>query len=73
MEEAARKANEKAVDEFYPDGYIAKTLPDTQISRRNFAFHTVLGLPSMKRYNIHFLTPTTIIFVTGNKYQTYNL
>lgn len=27
----------------------------------------------MKRYNIHFLTPTTIIYVTGNKYQTYNL
>ena len=73
QEEAERRANEKGIDEFYPDGYVAKTLPDSQISRRNFAFHTVLGLPSMKRYNIHFLTPTTIIFVTGNKYQTYNL
>ena len=68
MEEAARKANEKGIDEFYPDGYMAKTLPDTLISKRNFAFHTVLGLPSWKRYNIHFLTPTTIIFVCGNKY-----
>ena len=63
----------KAVDEFYAEDYEAKVLPDSKISRRNFAFHTVLGMPSMKRYNIHFLNPTTIIFVTGNKYQTYNL
>ena len=27
----------------------------------------------MKRYNIHFLTPHVIIFVSGNKYQTYDL
>ena len=72
-EEAARRAATKGLDEFYGDGYKAKELPDTQISRRNFAFHTVLGLPSMKRYNMHFLTPTTIIYVTGNKYQTFNL
>jgi hypothetical protein len=72
-EEAARRANQKGDNEFYPDGYVSKELPDTQISKRNFAFHTVLGMPSMKRYNIHFLTPTTIIFVAGNKYQTYNL
>ena len=73
MEVAARRSNMKKPDEFYPDGYIAKQLPDTQISKRNFAFHNVLGMPSMKRYNIHFLTPTTIIFVAGNKYLTYNL
>ena len=72
-EEAAKRANMKAIDEFYPEDYSAKVLPDSKISRRNFAFHTVLGMPSMKRYNVHFLNPTTIIFVTGNKYQTYNL
>lgn len=27
----------------------------------------------MKRYNIHFLSQHEIIFVTGNKYQTYNM
>lgn len=27
----------------------------------------------MKRYNIHFLSQNEIIFVSGNKYQTYNL
>ena len=72
-EEAAKRANMKALDEFYPEDFTAKVLPDSKISRRNFAFHTVLGMPSMKRYNVHFLNPTTIIFVTGNKYQTYNL
>ena len=63
----------KPLDEFYPDNYKAKELPDTQISRRNFAFHGVFGIPSMKRYNIHFLSSHEIIFVTGNKYQTYNI
>ena len=72
-EELARKANLKAVDEFYPLGYEAKKLADSKISKRNFAFHGVLGMPSMKRYNVHFLNPNEIIFVTGNKYQTYNL
>ena len=69
----ARRANQKAIDEFYPEDYQAKQLVDSQISKRNFAFHGVLGMPSMKRYNIHFLNPHEIIFVTGNKYQTYNL
>ena len=63
----------KPIDEFYPDDYEAKNLPDSKISRRNFAFHGVFGIPSMKRYNIHFLSSQEIIFVTGNKYQTYNL
>ena len=63
----------KPLEEFYPDGYKAKELPDTQISRRNFAFHGVYGMPSMKRYNIHFLSSNEIIFVTGNKYLTYNI
>lgn len=48
-------------------------LPDTDISKRNCAFHGVYGVPSMKRYNIHFLSAHEIIFVTGNKYQTYNM
>lgn len=52
---------------------MAKELADSKISRRNFAFHGVFGIPSMKRYNIHFLTPHIIIFVSGNKYQTYDL
>jgi hypothetical protein len=65
--------NVKGVDDFYPEGYRAKELPDTEISRRNCAFHGVFGMPSMKRYNIHFLSADEIIFVTGNKYQTYNI
>ena len=72
-EEVARRANRKAVDQFYPDDYSAKDLEDSKISKRNFAFHGVLGIPSMKRYNIHFLSAQEIIFVSGNKYQTYNL
>ena len=72
-EEIARRANRKAVDQFYPEGFKAKSLEDSKISKRNFAFHGVLGIPSMKRYNIHFLSQNEIIFVSGNKYQTYNL
>ena len=61
------------MDQFYPADYKAKELEDSKISKRNFAFHGVLGIPSMKRYNIHFLSTNEIIFVSGNKYQTYNL
>jgi len=63
----------KAIDQFYPPNYQVKELEDSKISRRNFAFHAVLGMPSMKRYNVHFLSANEIIFVSGNKYQTYNL
>lgn len=32
-----------------------------------------MGQQSFKRYNVHFLEDDVIIFVVGNKYQTYNL
>ena len=63
----------KAIDEFYPDDHVAKEIQDSKISKRNSEFFAALGIPSMKRYNIHFLTDTMIIFVTGNKYQTYDM
>ena len=72
-EEIRRKANMKGVDEFYDEGYVAKQLVDSKISKRNADFFATLGIPSMKRYNIHFLTDDVIIFVTGNKYQTYDM
>lgn len=65
--------DQKGKDEFYEDDFKAKELVDSSISRRNFAFHGVFGIPSMKRYNIHFLSQHEIIFATGNKYQTYNM
>jgi len=71
--EEKKLVGKKENNEFYPEGYNAKVLPDTQISRRNYAFHGVFGMPSMKRYNIHFLSASDIIYVTGNKYQTYNI
>ena len=63
----------KAIDEFYPENYVAKNLADSSISVRNSEFFATLGIPSMKRYNIHFLTDSIIIFATGNKYQTYDM
>ena len=33
----------------------------------------MLGNYSYKRYNVHFLTDDIIIYVAGNKYQTYNM
>ena len=63
----------KGIDEFYEDKFEAKQLVDSKISKRNAEFYAVLGIPSMKRYNIHFLTEHIIIFVTGNKYQTYDM
>ena len=32
-----------AVDEYYPDGHVAKTLADCHISRRNARFYGVMG------------------------------
>ena len=72
-EERARLANMKKIDEFYEDGYKAKELADSGISKRNVAFYAVLGNYSYKRYNLHFLTDDIIIWVAGNKYQTYNM
>lgn len=63
----------KRVDEFYPDDYVAKPIADSKISQRNAKFYSVMGFPSMKRYNVHFLTDDDIIFVVGNKYKTYNM
>lgn len=63
----------KRPDEFYPDEYVAKPIADSKISRRNSKFYSVMGFPSMKRYNVHFLTDDDIIFVVGNKYKTYNM
>lgn len=63
----------KAPNEFYPRGHIEKPIEDSKISRRNIRFHGVMGQQSYKRYNVHFLEDDLIIFITGNKYQTYNL
>lgn len=60
-------------DEYYPDNHVEKVLVDSHISRRDFAFHGLMGFQSFKRYNLHFLTDNTIIFTVGNKYQIYNL
>jgi hypothetical protein len=48
-------------------------LEDSKISRRNVSFFDVMGQHSYKRYNVNFLEDDIIIFITGNKYQTYNL
>ena len=63
----------KGIDEFYDPGYEAKQLADSKISRRNVSFYAVLGNYSYKRYNVHFLTDDIIMYVAGNKYQTYNM
>ena len=60
-------------DEYYPDNHVEKVLVDSHISRRDFAFHGLMGFQSFKRYNLHFLTDNTIIYTVGNKYQIYNL
>ena len=61
------------IDEYYPEGHIAKEIEDTAISRRNSEFYNVMGMTSTKRFNLHFLEPDVIIFAAGNKFQTFNL
>jgi WD40 repeat protein len=62
-----------ALDEFYPDDHIDKPIPDSSISRRNIRFFGCYGMQSFKRFNLHFLEESVIIFVTGNTYQIFNL
>lgn len=61
------------LDEFYPDDYVDKVIPDTSISRRNQKFYGCYGGQSFKRFNIHLLEDDVIIYATGNTYQTYNM
>lgn len=63
----------KGIDEFYPKDHIEKPLEDSKISRRNISFYGVMGQHSYKRYNVNFLEDDIIIFITGNKYQIFNL
>ena len=57
-----------ALDEYYPDGYKEKVIEDSSISRRNFKFFGCYGITSYKRFNLHYLEETVIIFATGNTY-----
>ena len=63
----------KAIGECYEDEHVDKPLEDSKISRRNVKFYNLMSQQSMKRYNVHFLEDDLIIYITGNKYQTYNL
>ena len=62
-----------AVDEYYPDNYVDKVIPDSKISRRNQKFYGCYGQSSYKRFNLHYLEDNVIIFATGNTYQIYNI
>ena len=64
---------DKGPNECYPDGYVDKPIEDCKISRRNVSYYNLMSQQSTKRYNVHFLDDDLIIYITGNKYQTYNL
>jgi len=61
------------VDEYYPDDYVDKPVPDSDISKRNQKFYGCYGFQSMKRFNLHFLEDEVVIFVSGNTYQILNV
>ena len=61
------------IGETYPDDHIDKPIPDSKVSRRNIRFFGLMSQQSTKRYNVHFLEDNMIIYITGNKYQTYDL
>jgi hypothetical protein len=56
------------IDEFYPDGHVDKPIEDSAISRRNKRFFGCYGIPSEKRFNLHYLEHNVIVFATGNTY-----
>lgn len=61
------------VDEYYEKNHVDKPLEDSAISKRNTKFYAVLGQSSYRHYNMHFLEDDIVIYIVGNKYQTYNL
>lgn len=63
----------KAIGECYDEDWVDKPIEDSKISRRNIRFYNLMSQQSTKRYNVHFLEDDLIIYITGNKYQTYNL
>lgn len=60
------------IDEFYPKDHKEKEIPDSTISRRNVQFFGCYGISSYKRFNLHYLDDSVIIYATGNTYQIYN-
>lgn len=67
-EQEEEEAHYMGVNEYYPEGHLEKEIPDTEISRRNQQFNSVMGFQSYKRYNLHFLEEDVIIYAIGNKY-----
>ena len=62
-----------ALDEFYPESFVDKVIPDSTLSKRTMQFYECLGQSSFKRYNYHWLGDSDFIYAAGNTYQIYNV
>jgi WD40 repeat protein len=74
-EEESEEEEEAAMDEneYYPDNYSDKRLPDSDIPKKFCKFNGIYGMESYKRFNIHLIEPHVIIYANGNTYEFYDM
>ena len=60
-------------NEYYPEDYQDKELPDSQIPKKYSRFNGIYGMESYKRFNIHLIEPHVLIYANGNTYELYNI
>ena len=60
-------------NEFYPENYVDKELPDSTIPKKYSKYHGWYGVESLKRFNIHLIEPYVLIYANGNIYELYDM
>lgn len=60
-------------NEYYPDNYVDKDLPDSSIPKKYSKYHGSYGMDSYKRFNIHLIEPHVLIYANGNIYELYDM
>lgn len=60
-------------DQYYPDNYQDKDLPDSSIPKKYSRFFATFGMESLKRFNIKLIEPHILMYANGNTYQFYDM
>lgn len=60
-------------NEYYPENFVDKQLPDSSIPKKYTRYHGCYGLESLKRFNIHLIEPYVLIYANGNIYELYDM
>ena len=60
-------------DEYYPDNFVDKDLPDSDIPRKYSRYSGCYGMESYKRFNFNLIESHMLLYANGNTYQFYDM